>query len=186
MTISRSCGRLNRLQITFAFLSSAYFLAPWVMINNAVGGHAKFQPFGTIIGFLGDSARSRSKVKIAGEIFEVAVNSHIGDVSDDTGYAYFCHRLAEVRSLEDRYKECSELEIRSSRANTKAFHTYQLPEVPTPTVETFSFRRHRRNCVRAKSDLLAIAPGLRGTKARKGYGCGRRFAKADATPQSHD
>ncbi|MBS1992629.1 MAG: tetratricopeptide repeat protein [Cyanobacteria bacterium SZAS LIN-3] len=120
MALSRNSWFSTRTQTAAILLSSAFFLAPWIIINSSVEGHAKFQPLGTILGLTGMRAYQQGHTDFAESLLSNALKCHIGDTSDDAGYAYFSHWLGNIEYCKGKNETALHLEEQSTAAYEKA------------------------------------------------------------------
>jgi|GEM_PF-3419751 len=121
MALSR-CPRFTGLQASFLVGSALVFFGlPWYCINSDTGGHAKFQPIGTVIGYLGQCADKSGNHKRARRLLSCALKAHLGDISDDAGYAYFAERQCRLLSETNRFEKALKLETRINTIYTKLY-----------------------------------------------------------------
>ena len=116
------CPRFTGLQRSLLVGSAlVFFSVPWFCINLETGWHAKFQPFGTAIGYLGMSAENSGQHKRARKLLNCALKAHIGDISDDAGYAYFAEQQSRLLCNADRFEKALKLERRVNAIYTKLY-----------------------------------------------------------------
>jgi len=160
MALSRS-PRFTGLQASFLVGSALIFFGlPWYCINKDTDGHAKFQPIGTAIGYLGLCAENSGHHKCARKLLNCALKAHIGDISVDAGYAFFastqCQLLLEANKVEKSLK----LERRLKDIYTKLYGTNSYPAMCSSTFIAIDLRRltrYREAAEIAENNLKAQA-----------------------------